>query len=103
MIQKFIHTTKYFVFCLIISVSLCLNPGEVYAQGSGGPQALPNAFAGGPPPPPGGGGGGGNPIQDVPLDSDALFVLVIAGLVYLIFHHRKKWLIQKNISTDHGQ
>ncbi|MCX7987723.1 MAG: hypothetical protein N2662_12370 [Bacteroidales bacterium] len=75
---------------------------NIYSQGSGGPQALPNAFAGGPPPPPGG-GGGGNPITEVPLDTDALFILVIAGITYLVFHHRRKWLVQKNMISENGR
>ncbi|MGC8803121.1 MAG: hypothetical protein ACP5PS_05040 [Bacteroidales bacterium] len=92
---------KYIVYLLFL-VTLSFASEQVYAQGSGGPQALPNAFAGGPPPPPGGGGGGG-PVNEVPLDTDALFILVIAGVTYLIFHHRKKWLIQKNVTPEHGE
>lgn len=99
--HKRIKNRKYILY-LLFPVALILFSGKVFSQGSGGPQALPNAFAGGPPPPPGGGGGGG-PVQPVPLDTDAIFILVIAGITYLVFHHRRKWLIQKNVSSEHDQ
>ncbi len=80
------------IIFLILFIFLLKTNNLSYGQGSGGPQALPNAFAGGPPPPPGGGGGGGNPIQVVPLDSDMLFLLVISGILYFVYHQRKYWL-----------
>jgi len=102
MLRKLVDRLRYTGYVVLFLLFLGLENEYLYSQGSGGPQALPNAFAGGPPPPPGG-GGGGNPVQEVPLDSDALFVLVIAGVTYLVFHHRRKWLIQKNITSNHGQ
>jgi hypothetical protein len=84
---------KIFTLIIISIVSIT----SLLGQGPGGPAALQNAFSGGPPPPPGG-GGGGEPIA-VPLDSNALFILLFAGVVYLLYHYRKAFL-QNEISEN---
>jgi hypothetical protein len=88
------------IFSVLLTALLFFNSFQsVYSQGAGGPLALPNAFAGGPPPPPGGGGGGG-PITGVPLDSDILVLLAIAGVFYFVYHNRNKWLDKKDILNN---
>ncbi len=78
----------YIKFSLVFALINLLNT-DAYSQGAGGPAALPNAFAGDPTPPPGG-GGGGQPINEVPLDTDALIFLIVAGVAYVFYHKRKK-------------
>ena len=55
-----------------------------------------NIFAQGPALPPGGGGTG--PQIGVPLDSNAIFILIGAGLLYLVFHYRHFIMKKENLS-----
>ena len=72
----------------IVFMVLLLLAVPLYGQGPGGPSALLDGLAGGPPPPPGGGGGGG-PIN-IPLDTNGLFLLIIAGMLYWFYYKYKE-------------
>lgn len=54
------------------------------------------AWAQGPPPPPGSTGGG--QAIGVPLDTDAIFILIAGGILYLIIHYRHLFLKREAIN-----
>lgn len=72
----------------LILTCLALNFGQVL-------------FAQGPPPPEGGGGNPGAPPIGVPLDSNAIYFLVAAGLLYLLFHYRHLFLKKEALNKTH--
>lgn len=81
-VLKYISRYKSILLILILGIS----SNVLFAQGPAGP--------------PGGGGGpggGGQPIG-VPLDSDAIFVLIGAGLIYLVYHYRHLFLKKEALS-----
>ncbi len=82
---------KISIFCKAIAISLILfNSIHVsFAQGSPPQQGnnghvSPNDGGGGPGEPPGGSG--------APLDSNAIYVLLTGGLLFLLYANRKKVL-----------